>query len=135
MTGHYFGKSQWAFPTQEYYEMMQTFMPALDKDYKRLIARNRWLKLRKAKLTEQPLCERCRESGKIRAATEVHHIVPVEDALTLMEKEALMYAPRNLRCLCHDCHVQTHTEMGRSGKAQVRRRAESQLERFRKNFM
>ena len=33
MTGHYFGRSQWGFPTQEYYEKMQTFMPALDKDY------------------------------------------------------------------------------------------------------
>lgn len=27
MQGHYFGKSQWAFPTQEHYERMQTFMP------------------------------------------------------------------------------------------------------------
>ena len=27
MAGHYFGKSQWAFPTKEYYEIMQTFMP------------------------------------------------------------------------------------------------------------
>ena len=33
MAGHYFGRSQWEFPTQEYYEQMQTFMPALDKDY------------------------------------------------------------------------------------------------------
>jgi hypothetical protein len=27
MQGHYFGKSQWALPTQEHYERMQTFMP------------------------------------------------------------------------------------------------------------
>ena len=33
MSGHYFGASQWAFPTEEYYKQMQAFMPALDKDY------------------------------------------------------------------------------------------------------
>jgi len=37
MAGHYFGKSQWAFPTKEYYEKMQTFMPALDKSYERIV--------------------------------------------------------------------------------------------------
>ncbi len=108
---------------------------AKDKDYKRLIARNRWLRLRKAKLTAQPLCERCKEEGRVTPASEVHHIVPVEDGLTLTEKEALMYDHRNLRSLCHDCHVKTHTEMGRSGKAQAKRRAESQLERFADKFM
>ncbi len=35
MTGHYFGRSQWQFPTQEYYEQMQTFMPALDAGLQR----------------------------------------------------------------------------------------------------
>ena len=33
MSGHYFGKSQWAFPTKEEYEKMQVFMPALDQPY------------------------------------------------------------------------------------------------------
>lgn len=37
MQGHYFGRSQWAFPTQEYYEQMQTFMPKLDKDYNEIV--------------------------------------------------------------------------------------------------
>ena len=37
MQGHYFGCSQWAFPTQEYYEQMQTFMPKLDKDYNEIV--------------------------------------------------------------------------------------------------
>ena len=27
MSGHYFGRSQWAFPTREYYNMMREFMP------------------------------------------------------------------------------------------------------------
>ena len=33
MAGHYFGKSQWEFPTKEYYDQMRAFMPALNKDY------------------------------------------------------------------------------------------------------
>ena len=37
MAGHYFARSQWEFPTQEYYEMMQKFMPALDQDYNAVV--------------------------------------------------------------------------------------------------
>ena len=37
MAGHYFGRSQWALPTQEYYEKMQAFMPALTEDYNKII--------------------------------------------------------------------------------------------------
>ncbi len=36
MSGHYFGRSQWAFPTEEYYRQMQTFMP-LPTDYNELV--------------------------------------------------------------------------------------------------
>ena len=45
MAGHYFGKSQWAFPTEEHYRKMQTFMP-LPKDYNEIIGlRNLWQRL------------------------------------------------------------------------------------------
>ena len=33
MAGHYFGASQWLFPTREVYAQMQTFMPALTTSY------------------------------------------------------------------------------------------------------
>ncbi len=33
MAGHYFGRSQWEFPTEFYYNKMREFMPALDRDY------------------------------------------------------------------------------------------------------
>lgn len=33
MSGHYFGKSQWAFPTREAYEKLQEIMPGLDQDF------------------------------------------------------------------------------------------------------
>lgn len=68
-------------------------------------------------------------------ATEVHHIRPVEEGLTLREKEQLMFDPHNLRALCHECHVKTHTEMGRCGKKQAKERAEAHLLRFKDRFM
>lgn len=36
MAGHYFGRSQWEFPTQEMYEKMQEFMP-LETDYNEVV--------------------------------------------------------------------------------------------------
>lgn len=47
MSGHYFGKSQWMFPTREAYEKMKTIMP-LDRDY--LECKNIEKKYNKAKL-------------------------------------------------------------------------------------
>ena len=39
MAGHYFGVSQWQFPTREFYAQMQTFMPALTTSYDEITAR------------------------------------------------------------------------------------------------
>lgn len=33
MSGHYFGRSQWAFPTREAYQKLQKIMPGLDQDF------------------------------------------------------------------------------------------------------
>lgn len=106
-----------------------------DKDYNRLIHTARWRSLRQAKLSRDPLCERCLEEGRVRSAREVHHVQPVEDGLTLRDKEALMFDPRNLQALCPECHDRVHTEMGRSGKANAKRRAAEQLARFKKKFL
>ena len=37
MEGHYFGRSQWEFPTEDHYRKMQAFMPALDQDYNEIV--------------------------------------------------------------------------------------------------
>ena len=37
MHGHYFGKSQWEFPTKEAYDQMRTFIPKLDKEYEQVV--------------------------------------------------------------------------------------------------
>ena len=100
---------------------------AKDKDYVQLIHTERWLQLRKAKLTAQPVCERCEAQGILTPATEVHHVTPVEDGLTYSAKVRLMYDPHNLRALCHACHVLTHTELGRCGKEATKRRNAAQV--------
>lgn len=99
---------------------------ARDYIYNRLIHSSQWLRLRRYILTEHPLCERCMAEGRVSGATEVHHIHPVEEGVTEREKRQLMFDPRNLMALCHDCHVRVHTELGRSGReARIKRNKEN----------
>lgn len=107
---------------------------AKDKDYQHLINSQRWLRLRRDLLTRHPLCQRCQAEGRLTPATEVHHIRPVEEAVGRAAKAALMYDPHNLRALCHNCHVLTHTEMGRSGKEATRRRNAEQARQIARRF-
>lgn len=107
---------------------------SIDKDYNRMIHTMRWLKLRRKKLSAQPLCEDCEERGLITPATEVHHVIPVETGVTAREKEQLMFDYSNLRALCHDCHVQVHVRMGRGGKEAAARRRREQVGRINKKF-
>ena len=100
---------------------------AKDKDYQRLIHTGKWLKLRKDVLSRFPLCQRCASERRIAAATEVHHIRPVEEAITYGDKRQRMYDPSNLMALCHDCHVKVHTEQGRSGKEATKKRNAKQV--------
>lgn len=67
-------------------------------------------------------------------ATEVHHVRPVEEAVGYAERERLMYDATNLQALCHDCHVKTHTEMGRSGKAATRARNDQHVAEIVERF-
>lgn len=108
---------------------------AKDKDYKRMIHTVEWLRLRKAKLSANPLCERCKAEGRITPATEVHHVVPVEDGLSANDKRRLMFDYHNLRSLCHACHVLTHTEMGRSGRPHAKRVQEERARQFASQFL
>ena len=107
---------------------------AKDKIYMRLINSGRWRALRKQVLERHPLCERCQREGLVAAATEVHHRQPVETAVTASQKERLMFDPFNLSPLCHRCHVATHKELGKGGRAATRARAQAQAEEFKKSF-
>lgn len=103
---------------------------AKDRDYIKLIHTSRWVRLRHEILTDHPLCEKCQEEDIITPATEVHHRVPVEYGINFIEKQRLMFDPKNLCALCHDCHVKAHIEMGRSGKEATKRRNEEQVKRI-----
>lgn len=107
---------------------------ANDKQYQKLIHTTRWLKLRREVLTAQPLCQRCLAEGRTTAATELHHVKPVEEALNPTEKIQRMYDPHNLRPLCHDCHVKTHTELGRCGRVANKQRKAKQAAEVIQNF-
>lgn len=106
-----------------------------DEDYRKMIQSRHWAELRRYKLTQNPLCERCMEEGRTRAASEIHHVKPVEDAMTPTEMRRLMFDVHNLRSLCHDCHVKTHTEMGRSGAKHNKRVQAKRLEQFKERFL
>jgi len=105
-----------------------------NKNYNKLIHQNRWLQLRRHVLTAHPICQRCEAEGRLAPATEVHHIVPCETALGEREMERLMFDPANLQALCHDCHVKTHIELGRSGKAARKKRTAENLQAFKDRF-
>ncbi|WP_337571891.1 HNH endonuclease signature motif containing protein [Prevotellamassilia timonensis] len=105
-----------------------------DKQYIKQIHTRRWLMLRREVLSRHPLCERCQAEGRTRAATEVHHITPVEEGVSPLDKRTLMFDAHNLQALCHECHVRTHTELGRSGRQanadRQHRKAEATISRF-----
>lgn len=65
-----------------------------------------WRKLRKVKLLNNPICEECKKAY----ATEVHHLIPLEDNYDLR----LSYD--NLQSLCKPCHsIETRKEMQKKG--------------------
>jgi len=57
-----------------------------------------WTKARKMYLRRNPLCERCKEIGKIVVASLVHHIKPLDG------NQELRLDSENLMALCRDCH-------------------------------
>ena len=102
--------------------------------YDSLINTTRWQKLRRAYLSKHPLCEDCMQRGRVTAATEVHHIEPIEWAQGIEAMRKRAYDQGNLRALCHECHVNAHKEMGRGGRKRLDRLRQQQREAFSKRF-
>ena len=59
-----------------------------------------WTKLRKLKLSADPLCERCLRRGRVVASMEVHH----------KDKNPWNRCWENLESLCMPCHDAEHRE-------------------------
>lgn len=104
-------------------------------EYERWIHSAAWQKLRRAKLAQNPLCEDCLEHDKFVSATEVHHVYPVDDAMSRAEREKRMFDFHNLRALCHACHVKEHQMLGRSGsKKAAKKKNTARLTAFCNKF-
>lgn len=56
----------------------------------------KWRRIRDSYIARYPLCERCKESGRLTPAEEVHHVKPLSDGGTHTES--------NLMSLCTPCH-------------------------------
>ena len=76
------------------------------KTVKRLYDSVRWRKIRKMQLSKHPLCDMCKQQGKIISATVCDHIIPHHNDLNLF------YDSNNLQSLCATCHgVKKFTEI------------------------
>jgi 5-methylcytosine-specific restriction protein A len=58
----------------------------------------RWRKLRRLKLSIDPLCQDCKGDGRLTEAKQVHHIE------SRFERPDLAYDIENLMSLCESCH-------------------------------
>lgn len=56
----------------------------------------RWRKIRRMVLREEPLCVECEKAGRVTAANEVDHIIPLRQGGT--------HERSNLQPLCKSCH-------------------------------
>lgn len=107
---------------------------ARDANYKKLMNSRTWRNLRAAKLSASPWCQRCQREGRMTLAHEVHHIVPVQSGIGMTQMRQLAYSPDNLQSLCHDCHVRTHTDMGRRDAQSEKRRRERETAEYLRKF-
>lgn len=63
-----------------------------------------WPAIRRRHMTAHPLCEVCRREGRITAAQEVHHMIPLANGGTHDES--------NLMSLCKSCHSRITAKEG-----------------------
>lgn len=77
MAGHYFGRSQWEFPTREMYQRMQEFMPLPD-DYNELVGLYR-LRQSLQRLERLEISSESYENVKIPENSVIYADIPYQD--------------------------------------------------------
>lgn len=77
---------------------------ARDADGKRFYHSDAWLKLRRLKLSINPLCERCLKRGMLTPASIAHHKQERRD------HPELALELDNLESLCASCHSSEHAQ-------------------------
>ena len=106
-----------------------------DPIYRELITSRKWRELRINKLISQPLCERCKATGILTWATEVHHIRPIESVKGRAAMTSLAFSINNLQSLCHACHVQAHKELERLTRETQEERTKKAVDAFEERFL
>lgn len=102
-----------------------------NKDYQKLLNSRQWKELRQMKLNDQPLCEMCLKRNKQVSAYDVHHIIPVESAITYVEMARLCYSYYNLMSICIPCHIKIHQELMSHTKEAHQQRQKDRFERWK----
>lgn len=65
-----------------------------------------WRKLRDTYMKSHPICEECLKTGKVTAATDIHHIKsPFRNGEV---NYGLLLDDKNLMSLCAECHGKIH---------------------------
>jgi 5-methylcytosine-specific restriction protein A len=83
---------------------------------------HKWRKVRLAFLQSNPLCVRCQSEGRVKAATDVDHIVPHRG------DQAMFWDVSNYQALCHSHHSEkTATEDSGFGSSPEKGRGGSNL--------
>ena len=84
-------------------------------DRRKIYQSQRWRMLRLAKLSDEPLCEMCKEKGIIKPAIDVHHIISFMSTDDEVKRKALAYDYENLMSICKECHQLVHNGRGGMG--------------------
>ena len=108
---------------------------ARDEQYIKLINTQRWRRLRFKHLQSNPLCERCKNQDRVTAASEVHHIIPIESQTSSKDMEQVAYNPLNLMSVCRECHRAIHTEMRSNSKDNIKAANKRKAKRFVDKFL
>lgn len=74
------------------------------QDYDRIICTQKWRRMSLQMLADHPTCEICHQA----AATEVHHITPIQRGNDHAERLQLAFDVKNLQAVCHQCHMRQH---------------------------
>ncbi|MDE7402024.1 MAG: HNH endonuclease [Muribaculaceae bacterium] len=104
--------------------------------YHRLLNTTRWRRLRAHQLELSPFCDDCSKVGLLVPATEVHHIMPVEGAVTPEQMAARTYDQSNLVSLCPSCHTARHKQLGshKRSKEKTAERVKAEVDAFLARF-
>lgn len=81
--------------------------------YKYIYNTSRWKELRLIKLGECPLCEICKEEGRLTLAEQVHHIKEISTGSNIFEMQNLGYNWENLKSVCKECHKIIHKKVNK----------------------